>query len=532
MNNSIDLNPAMGVIAKATRAGIRFFLEDDKVKFGVPKDVAVNKALLEEIRAYRDEIRAILAGDAVWFDEATFRGTSFPDDQDTFDVTIQQRKAYLKFLLLGDSSFNVSFNIKIENPDRELLEESLNALIDRHESLRTTFITLGGKLQQRVHRSAPAIPQIRYVHAADTAGGGDLRKIYLECMAIRFNLEKGPLLDVMAVVYPDGSNVLFFTAHHAISDDISSRIFESDFTRLYHSKCRETLPALKLQYKEYASWVTTFAATEKFKSAKRLYLDKIKASLSMENAVVQRSYRKELKTEMESIPGNAAALYYEEALGTMANINPKPGSSYISFMQKALLEKARKLAVSCDSSLFMTLMAVFGLLFIRQHRRKMLRMGITFNTRVFEDLTKVTGWFTGDAIACLEADEDLSIYQFIRSSTMLMLDVSRFRFYPYEQIIHELDVPLDVLIPLQLNLIHKTDMEYNDLTPVHMEATYNHYDFKCNLIEFGNCVLMKTDYNRNTHSKEDIEQVMEAYLSLIELLSDKDVLSTKLAVCY
>jgi hypothetical protein len=140
------------------------------------------------------------------------------------------------------------------------LEQSLNAIVSRHETLRTIFATVEGQPVQKIQpitditipivdlRGHERSPQQREVEA---------KRIALEEAQRPFKLAQGPLLRVMLLQLDEAEYVLLLTMHHIISDLWSMTILIrelADFYAAFSQGKLLTLPDLPIQYADFAVW--------------------------------------------------------------------------------------------------------------------------------------------------------------------------------------------------------------------------------------------------------------------------------------
>ncbi|MCP5050844.1 MAG: non-ribosomal peptide synthetase, partial [bacterium] len=163
-----------------------------------------------------------------------------------YPVSAQQKRLYiLQQIKEGNTGYNEFSVLKLKGRlDRQKFEENFAKLIQRHESLRTSFITVEGEVVQRV---APLV-EFRV----------DFTKIREEQVEERvdgflkpFDLSKAPLLRVGLLQVPDRVHILIYDMHHAITDGTSMALLIREFTMLYGSGRLSPLP---IQYKDYSEW--------------------------------------------------------------------------------------------------------------------------------------------------------------------------------------------------------------------------------------------------------------------------------------
>ncbi|WNO70377.1 non-ribosomal peptide synthetase [Streptomyces sp. AM8-1-1] len=134
--------------------------------------------------------------------------------------------------------------------DRERLDRALRQLVDRHESLRTTFPLVDAQPVQRVAtgmETAASWYDLRSVHdpldAAVRHAGEELHR--------PFDLATGPLFRTMVWQLDATDHLLVLAMHHIVSDGWSMGVLVRELGDLYAG---ESLPDLPVQYADYADW--------------------------------------------------------------------------------------------------------------------------------------------------------------------------------------------------------------------------------------------------------------------------------------
>ncbi|RJS17729.1 hypothetical protein DRW03_27485 [Corallococcus sp. H22C18031201] len=142
----------------------------------------------------------------------------------------------------------------------DALHAAIQALIDRHESLRTTFDEEAGQPVQRV---APTLrfdlPRVDLREHAD-AHAEVLRRIGDEART-PFDLVQGPLVRGALLRLSEDEHLLLLTKHHILSDGWSEGVLMREVGLLYAAFARgETprLPPLAFQYPDFAVWQHTW----------------------------------------------------------------------------------------------------------------------------------------------------------------------------------------------------------------------------------------------------------------------------------
>ena len=158
-----------------------------------------------------------------------------------------------------------------EEPDRTRLENAFRGLIRRHESLRTSFHDMAGRLLQQVHPVSDIHFEIHYLQGA-------VRTPEAACTYFvqPFDLSLAPLLRVRLARISDGTFILMTDVHHIVTDGTSMGILAREFTALYAG---ETLTPLKLQYRDVSLWRAEWTLGDDFKKQETFWLDRLAGEL-------------------------------------------------------------------------------------------------------------------------------------------------------------------------------------------------------------------------------------------------------------
>ena len=143
--------------------------------------------------------------------------------------------------------------------------------VERHESLRTTFALVDGRLCQIIQ------PHMHVPIPVDDLTGmcGETQRLEADRItrlhaALRMNLSTGPLLDLRLLKLGAQHHVLLVTMHHIICDGISNGILMRDMIAFYEAIVRNEdpdLPELPIQFADYAVWHEEWCASPEYPAA-------------------------------------------------------------------------------------------------------------------------------------------------------------------------------------------------------------------------------------------------------------------------
>ena len=186
----------------------------------------------------------------------------------------QQRLWFLDQLVPNSPLYNLPRAVRISGAvDVGILRRSFEAIVARHETLRTTFVASGGIPMQ--HIAPPArflLPLIDLQHLDAATRTATIRILCAEEAQQPFDLASGPLMRACLLRLAGEEHILLVTMHHIVSDGWSMSIFTREMIALYDAENRSrgrgsdgvaaslvpdphpSLPELPIQYADYAIW--------------------------------------------------------------------------------------------------------------------------------------------------------------------------------------------------------------------------------------------------------------------------------------
>jgi amino acid adenylation domain-containing protein len=178
----------------------------------------------------------------------------------------QQRLWFLDRLEPGSALYSVPAAFRCSGPLRPArLARALEAVVARHEALRTTFPApaCGGEPVQRIAPPPPEGPGVPLpvvdLSALPEARRAPAVRALAEAEARRpFDLAAGPLLRALLVRSAPDDHLFFVNQHHIVSDGGSLGVFVAELAAAYGGGgpdgSGEALPPLPVQYADYAAW--------------------------------------------------------------------------------------------------------------------------------------------------------------------------------------------------------------------------------------------------------------------------------------
>jgi amino acid adenylation domain-containing protein/non-ribosomal peptide synthase protein (TIGR01720 family) len=187
-------------------------------------------------------------------------GTAAGDEAFVFPASFaQQRLWFLQQMDLGSTAYNILHALRLEGELNVLaLHATLDEVVRRHETLRTTFGILKGELVQLVEPGGSlAVPLVDLSGLAESEREEELQRLARREPHQPFDLCHGPLLRVTLLRLGSEEHAALFSIHHIVSDAWSTALLVREVGQLYAAfslSLPSPLPELEVQYADYSHW--------------------------------------------------------------------------------------------------------------------------------------------------------------------------------------------------------------------------------------------------------------------------------------
>src|SRR5690606_7787332 len=329
----------------------------------------------------------------------------------------QERLWFLQRFDPGDASYNMFLALRLRGElDTVALQESLDAVVARHESLRTSFADVDGRPVAVVHPPAPVSCE-----RLDLEGSPDPEEEALRLVADRtnapFDLAGTPPLRTSLLRLGPDDHVLCFVLHHIIADGTSLGILFDDLFALYLARTRgeeADLAPLRVQYGDVALWQRERDSGE-----------------AAEEAVAY--WRAQLADPpLLELPADLPGAERPE------------GAFCTSQLPAELVSRLERLAQEHNASLFMVLAAAYQVLLARHTGQDDILVGTPWASRERTELEPVIGYLTDTLVLRGDLSGDPLFSDLLDAARRSVLDAHAHRAVPFERLIGELGVPRDL----------------------------------------------------------------------------------------
>ena len=419
----------------------------------------------------------------------------------------QQRLWFLDQLAPDQSFYNIPASIRHRGKlNIGAFKKTVEALIMRHEVLRTTFGVEEGQPYQIIHpRSITEVDVIDLTTVDEQAREEEARRLVNEEANESFDLELGPLFRAKIVIIAPDDHLVLFTMHHIISDGWSVGILMREFTILYQSFERgqeNPLPALPLQYADYAVWQRSWLKDEELQKQ----IDYWKEHIGLNPPVLQ-------------LPLD----FQRPAVQTFN------GDSLPFTVEQETLEKLKAFGQQEGVTLFMTLLAAFQTFLHHYSGQDEILVGSPIANRTRSETEALIGFFVNTLVFRADFDERLTFRQLLARTRKDTLDAYSHQDLPFEQLVEILQPERDmshspvfqVMFVLQNTPSGEVDMGDSRIRPIEAEQKIAKYDLSLIAMESPHGLQVEFEYNTDLFHEKTIRRMQERFAFLLELLADQ-----------
>jgi len=327
----------------------------------------------------------------------------------------QQRLWFLDQLEPDNAFYNVPTALRLKGRlNIAALQQTLDEVVRRHESLRTSFALVDGAPVQVISEPATVeLPVIDLSREDEETREARARKLAEEEARRPFDLSRGPLLRTQLLRLSENEHVVLFTMHHIVSDGWSMGVLVNEIAALYEAFLQgaaSPLPELPVQYADYAYWQRNWLRGEVMEKLLGYWRRRLGGTLPVLN----------LPTD-----------HVRPALPTFRG-------RHDSYMIAATLsELLRQLSQQQGATLFMTLLATFKILLMRYTKQEDLIVGTAIANRNRGETEGMIGFFINMLALRTDLSGEPSFKDLLKQVREVALGAYAHQDMPFERLVEE-----------------------------------------------------------------------------------------------
>jgi amino acid adenylation domain-containing protein len=446
-----------------------------------------------------------LAGYIKKLTRVEFQMIQIAEEKEYYRLSSAQKRLYvLQQLEPVSTAYNmtkiVSFREKLE---RKPLVEAFEKLAERHDNLRTSFELINDEPMQRVHH-----PQsVTFIPAYHKESNNE--KGMIKDFIRPFNLAKAPILRVGVIEASSDRQILIVDMHHIISDGTSDDILVEEFIALYSG---ETLPPLKLCYKDYSEWLNNGWQ---------------KKALQEQEAYWLRIYSGEIP--VLNLPTDYPRPPVQSFEGDTLRFQ-------IGHQQTLQL---KKIALEENVTTYMLMLTIFYVFLAKLSGQEDIIVGTDLEGRPHADLERVIGMFVNTLALRNFPGRNRTFREFLQEVRNRTLEAFENQGYPFDELVDKVGVkrdpsrnPLfDVMFASQgvdsRSTAGETSTEVNpglSWTPYDYRATTAKFDLLLVATDVGDRIVFHLEYYTQLFKEETIESFIKSFQEIVStVIPNQDI---------
>jgi amino acid adenylation domain-containing protein len=335
----------------------------------------------------------------------------------------QERIWFLSQFSPESPAYNVPRALRLYGSlDEAALRRAIDAILTRHEVLRTCYITENGSPIPRII-PPPVEIDLRVVDLrslGDSASEVERQRLITEAVRAPFDLSRDLMLRALLLHLAEEEHILLLVSHHIASDALSGSILLRELAAFYSAFTTGTspsLPELPIQYMDYALW-----------QRKRLQGQALQQQLAY--------WRKQLA---------GAPMVLE-----LPTDYPRPpiqsfrGAKQYPRFSKEVTTALKDLSRQEGATLFMTLLAAYATLLHRYTAQEDILIGTPIAGRNFVETEPLIGLFINMLVLRVDLSGNPTFRELLGRVRRVVLDAFDHPEVPLEKLVEELQPERDL----------------------------------------------------------------------------------------
>ncbi|MFN7216594.1 amino acid adenylation domain-containing protein, partial [Microcystis sp.] len=415
----------------------------------------------------------------------------------------QTRLWFLAEFESNSSFYNIPLALRLEGTlNSEILIQSLEEICDRHEALRTNFITVDGIPTQVIQARTWTVTVVDLQHLSGSEQAIASQELAQNQAIQPFDLAGEPLIRITLVVLSETEHLLLVCMHHIVSDGWSMGVFLQELTALYNAYIQglsSPLNPLSIQYGDFTLWQRQW----------------------LQGEVLQQ----QLDYWQKQLAGAPALL-------SLPTDRPRPNQQsfaggHLPFsLSWELTEKLTQLTQEQGVTLFMTLLTAYAVLLYRYTEQEDILIGTPIANRNRSEIEGLIGFFVNTLVLRIDLSGKPNFNQLLGRVREMAMDAYAHQDLPFEMLVEVLQPERDLShaplfqVDFLLQNSPPSPLELTGLTatPLTTENDTAKFDLTLAMENTGAELKGVWEYNTDLFDRSTIERLTGNFITLLEAL--------------
>ncbi|SCA62531.1 hypothetical protein SCG7086_AB_00070 [Chlamydiales bacterium SCGC AG-110-P3] len=414
----------------------------------------------------------------------------------------QARLWFLEQLNPMQPTYNIRIALKLSGQlNKKALTSSINQIYKRHEILRSSVGDHDGMPYQRIRPFESILIPIKDLSSELPENQEEKIKNFIDQYANQpFDLNNDPLFRVHLLKLSEEEHILQINIHHSISDGWSVGIFYQELSSGYDAYVKNipsTLPALPIQYTDFAHWQRQYLTPD--------YLSR------------QLEY---WKTQFRDVP---------ELLPLPLDYPRTPqqgseGKSLHRSINRETHDKFKQFYKIKKTTSFMTLFTILNILLHRYTNQSVIPIGLPIANRRDLDVENLIGFFVNTLVIPTDLGGNLSFTELLNRVKESTLQAHQNQDVPFDRLVSALNPKRDsryhpiFQVMLTVQNMPRTAFELPNLSIVELEVDDHStlFDLRWYIYESDDHFKIEVGYNEGLFKEASILTMIDDFELILQ----------------
>lgn len=417
----------------------------------------------------------------------------YEDNLEKYPISSAQKRVYLSSTIAKNNKllYNMPCIIKLPNNiDIKRLENALNTLIEKHDSLRTYFVKDTTGIYQKI------LPSVKINLTPIYIGNQSIRS-YEKTFVKEFDLSKAPLMRCELIINKNNTHYLLIDMHHIISDGVSTNILVKDLSDIYNNK---EITVNNVKYTDYSIWENNAINNNVFKKEREFWTNKIQ------------------NTELLNLPTD-----YPRPIDLTYN-----GGRINFTIPRKIFTKIKYFCNQNNITPYMYMLGAFNILMYNFCRQETITLGTPVANRVLGKTSDIIGMFVNTLIMQSTIDSNMYIKKYYADLKNDVISCFENQIYPFDELVNNLNVKrssnnnnlFNTMFIYQNSAIPNIYFDDFETTITPINGNISKFDLSVEIIPNNKEFLVTFEYCTDLFKRPTIESLYKAYLSIVTFIAE------------
>lgn len=487
------------------------WIENGAIRFSIPKKFQTDdtKAFFT---AHKEAVLDLLQSNGIDSKEKFLRTAILRDkNRSSYPLSFaQERLWFIEQFEEGSNAYHIPAVYELHaNTNRDALKQACHKIMQRHEILRSRI----GQNAKGSEAFQTVYDDLLHIEETSVTDSMDYKALIREDINRPFDLSHEYPIRIKFYQIVSGQHsqesrtIVLINKHHIATDGWSEEIFQRELLFFYKAYTRgdlgAELPALEIQYKDYALWQKSYLTGDLLDQQRRYWKEKLSGFQATE---LPPDYQRPAKTDYQ-------------------------GASLPFTIDKESSYRLRQLAKRYGVTLHSVMLSALNVLLGKYTGQEDLVVGIPTANRHQQQTESLIGFFVNALTSRTQLNTSQTFGELILETYRQQVEAQQYQDLPFEKIVDELKIERDVsrhpifqiIFEIQ-RFVHQHESQTQDdehMKPYPLEDSYNieRFDLSVFVYDGEEELFGRISYATSLYRPETIEALARHYIHLLDRLA-------------